>query len=225
MKTTLTSTLKPLYCTASLLCIAMLAMIPLQILLFLLSPPPSSVGGFFVLFQRSPLLGLLSLDFLYLFNNLIVAVLYLALFFLFFHEKPVTVLLALFFGVIGVCCYYSSNPAFEMWTLSSKYAMALPQEKLLYLSAGEGLMAGYAGTSFNTYYVLSTLSLLLFSTVLMKSPQVGRVLGLSGLLSGIFMIIPSSAGTLGLIFSLLSLIPWMVFVTALIPFFRLKGKG
>ena len=81
-------------------------------------------------------------------------------------------------------------------------------------------MAAYTGTAFNTYYVLSTLCLLLFSYALLKSPQFKGSIGLWGLASGFFMIIPSSAGTIGIIFSLLSLIPWVVFVALLMVHFR-----
>jgi hypothetical protein len=198
----------------------MLFIIPMQVLIYVLAPPPESVAGFFQLFSRNPFLGLLSLDFLYLFNNIIVAVIYVALFSLLFRERPVTNILALLFGLIGVACYYPSNPAFEMMTLSHQYIQSAAESQHLYLAAGEAVMAAYTGTSFNTYYVLSTLCLLLFSYALLKSPQFKGSIGLWGLASGFFMIIPSSAGTIGIIFSLLSLIPWVVFVALLMVHFR-----
>lgn len=76
-------------------------------------------------------------------------------------------------------------------------------------------MSRYTGTAFNTYYVLSTICLLLFAYAIMKSPVFKKSVGMWGLVSGFFMIIPSSAGMLGLIFSLLSLIPWIIFVALL----------
>ncbi len=124
-----------------------------------------------------PLLGLLSLDFLYLFNNLIIVVIYLALFILLYQEKPVTVLLAMIFGLIGIACYYPSNPAFEMLTLSSRYFAARPEQQGYFLAADEALMAGYTGTTFDVYYVLSTICLLLFSFALVKSPQFKKSVG------------------------------------------------
>ena len=48
---------------------SMLALIVLQVLVFVLIPPPNSAEGFFELFVRSKFQGLLSLDFLYLINN------------------------------------------------------------------------------------------------------------------------------------------------------------
>ncbi|HOI84752.1 MAG TPA: DUF4386 family protein [Acholeplasmataceae bacterium] len=211
---------QPLYRVAQFLALTMLILIPLQIVIYVIAPPPDTVKGFFELYQQNPFLGLLSLDFLYLFNNMIIVIIYLALFVLLYREKPITVLLALILGLIGIACYYPSNPAFEMLTLSNQYFQALPEQQTIYLAAGEALMAGYTGTTFDVYYVLSTICLLLFAYALIKSHKFKKSVGLWGLASGFFMIVPSSAGVLGMIFSLLSLIPWVVFIALLMINFR-----
>lgn len=211
---------QPLYRIAQFLALTMLILIPLQIVIYVIAPPPDTVKGFFELYRQNPFLGLLSLDFLYLFNNMIIVIIYLALFVLLYREKPVTVLLALILGLIGIACYYPSNPAFEMLTLSNQYFQALPDQQTIYLAAGEALMAGYTGTTFDAYYVLSTICLLLFAYALIKSHKFPKSVGLWGLASGFFMIVPSSAGVLGMIFSLLSLIPWVVFIALLMINFR-----
>ncbi|MEL7648092.1 MAG: DUF4386 family protein [Sedimentibacter sp.] len=211
---------KPLYRVAWYLALVMLILIPTQIIIYVIAPPPDTVKGFFELYQQNPFLGLLSLDFIYLFNNMIIVVIYLALFMLLYEEKPVTVLLALILGLIGIACYYPSNPAFEMLTLSSQYFQAQPEQLNIYLAAGEALMAGYTGTIFDVYYVLSTICLLLFSYAIIKSHRFKRSVGLWGLLSGFFMIVPSSAGVIGMVFSLLSLAPWVVFIALLMTSFK-----
>jgi hypothetical protein len=81
-------------------------------------------------------------------------------------------------------------------------------------------MASYTGTASNVYYVLNTICLLLFSYSILKSSQFKKSVGLWGLASGFFMIIPSSAGLIGMVFSLLSLIPWMVFIALLMINFK-----
>lgn len=211
---------QPLYRIARYTALLMLILITVQIVVYVVAPPPDTVTGLFELYQENPFLGLLSLDFLYLFSNLMVVIIYLALFVLLYQEKPVTVLLALILGLIGIACYYPSNPAFEMLTLSNRYYEALPDVQHAYLAAGEALMAGYTGTTFNVYYVLSTVCLLLFAFTLIKSPRFKKSVGVWGLISGFFMIIPSSAGVLGMIFSLLSLIPWVIFVGLLMVSFK-----
>ncbi len=214
---------RPLFRIAWVLALVMLILIPMQIVTFVVSPPPTTVTGLFELYQQNPFLGLLSLDFLYLFNNVIIVVIYLALSAILYQERPAIVLLALVFGLVGVACYYPSNPAFEMLTLSQKYALAQSEQQIVFLAAGETLLAGYAGTTFNAYYVLSTVSLLLFSYALVKSRQFKPSVGLWGMVSGFFMIVPSSAGMLGMVFSLLSLVPWVVFVALLMVHFKKRS--
>ncbi len=220
MKTALNINFRPLFGLARILTLIMLILIPVQIAIFVIAPPPDTVRGFFELFLQNPLLGLLSLDLIYLFNNAILVIIYLALAVLLFPEKPVTVLVAIVLGLIGIACYYPSNPAFEMLTLSYLYAQALVADQTLYLAAGEALMAGYSGTAFNTYYVLNAICLLLLAYVLLKSPQFKKPVGLFGMAAGILMIVPSSAGIIGMVFSLLSLVPWMGFIALLLPVFK-----
>lgn len=206
------------------LSIVMLLLIPVQILIFIMSPPPDTVVGFFQLFHDNWLLGLLSLDFLYIINNVIMIFIYLALFVRMFDENPSVCLVALVVGLVGVASYFPSNPAFEMLTLSSKYLRALPLEKNHYIAAGETLIAGYTGTSFNVYYVLNAITLLMFSSLILNSLYFSKTIGLWGMASGLLMVIPSSAGQIGMVFSLLSLIPWIMFLSLLIRQFHIFSK-
>ena len=212
---------RPLFKLTNFLIIIMLLIIPLQIIIFSLYPPPNTVEGFFELYKSNVFLGLLSLDFLYLINNTIMIILYLSLFVALYKDSPLTVLIAFILGIVGIVCYYGSNPSFEILNLSRKFFDANINEQIIYIAAGETLLAGYSGTSFNVYYVLNTICLLMFSYTLIKSLIFKKSVGYWALASGFFMIIPSSAGMIGLIFSLLSLIPWVVFIGLL----RLEFKN
>ena len=212
---------RPLFKLTNFLIIIMLLIIPLQIIIFSLYPPPNTVEGFFELYKSNVFLGLLSLDFLYLINNTIMIILYLSLFVALYKDSPLTVLIAFILGIVGLVCYYGSNPSFEILNLSRKFFDANINEQIIYIAAGETLLAGYSGTSFNVYYVLNTICLLMFSYTLIKSLIFKKSVGYWALASGFFMIIPSSAGMIGLIFSLLSLIPWIVFIGLL----RLEYKN
>lgn len=206
------------------LTLAMLLLIPVQIVVFVAFPPPNSVEGFYELFRTQPFLGLLSLDLLYLLNNAILIVVYLAVFFLLVSSKPVTSILALVMGLVGIACYYPSNPSFEMLTLSKHFFAAEPALSQIYLGAGEAVMAAYTGTAFNSYYVLNSVCLILFAYGFLTTPEYKRSIGIWGMASGLLMTIPSSAGTIGMVFSLLSLIPWMVFIGLLLQVFRKNAK-
>jgi len=197
--------------------ILMMFIIPTQVLVFVLIPPPDSVLGFYELFQESALKGLLSLDLLYLLNNLFLIPIYIALYMTLKKNSPTWSLLALILAVIGIATYYPSNPAFEFLTLAKQYDLSTnPNDQVALLGAGEALLAGYTGTAFNAYYVLNALSLFVFSGLMFQSKLYTKTTSVFGLIAAIFMVIPSTAGLLGLIFSLLSLIPWTIFLILLV---------
>lgn len=72
---------KPLFKLGDIACWSMLAIMIIQVLIFIIWPPPENVLDFFTLFAENWFLGLLSLDFLYLVNNTILILIYLALYY------------------------------------------------------------------------------------------------------------------------------------------------
>ena len=201
-----------LYRIAGVATVAMLILIPVQIAIFTIWPTPKNAMEWFQLFQSSWILGLMHLDFLYIINNSIVAVMYLAFYLSLRRKNEALMLIALMTGLLGTAAYYSSNPAFEMLSLSRLFTsnVAEPQRSAL-LAAGQVLIAQWKGTAFDVYYILSAICLILIAAVMFKSAVYGKAMAAIGLSSGILMLIPSTAGTLGLFFSLASLVPWMVF--------------
>jgi len=186
--------------------------IPVQIIIFTLYPPPETTLGFFELFRDNWMMGLLSLDFLYYINNGLLIVVYLGLFASLRKTDFANMLIAITIGFIGIAIYYVSTVGFEMLSVSKQYYStdSIESQQQL-LSVGHGLIARYKGTAFDVYYVLNAITLLLISTTMYKSKDFGKSTATWGLIAGIFMLIPSTAGALGLIFSLISLIPWIVF--------------
>jgi hypothetical protein len=204
-------------------CVAMLVIMAAQMIVFIMWPPPDTVLDLFNLFQKNAFLGLLSMDLLYVVNNSVLILIYLALY---TALKPVdesAALVALVSGLVGIAAYYPSNTAFEMLALSRQYAAALNDaQRLIYQSAGQAMLETYGGTAFDMYYLLNAAALLIFAVLMFRSPSFSKTIAAIGLASGILMTIPSTAGTLGLIFSLASLLPWGVFLVLITPrFFRL----
>ena len=186
--------------------------IPVQIVIFSMYPPPDSVEGFFNLFAHSKWLGLLSLDLLYYINNALLSLVYLALFVALRKVNYSAMLIALMLGLIGIAVYYCSAVGFEMMALSKDFQQNNSVEtSQQILSAGRAILARYKGSAFDVYYVLNAVALIIISLVMFKPTRFGRAAAVWGLIAGIFMIIPSTAGTIGLVFSLISLIPWAVF--------------
>ena len=201
-----------LYQTAGYATIAMLVIIVIQILVFVTSPMPLRIEDWFDLFRRNWLLGLVHLDALYLINNIIVAIMYLAFYVTLKpnHESQMT--LAVLLGLMGIAAYLSSNRSFEMLRLSMLFDSAGSEsQKAVLLAAGQSILLEWQGTAFLVYYVLNGLALILLSLVMLKSPVFGKRTAVIGLMAGFLMVIPSTAGVLGLVFSLASLIPWYVF--------------
>jgi hypothetical protein len=201
-----------LYRTAWILSIVMIIIIPIQIIIFSISYPPESIEGWFELFHNNWFLGLIHLDLLYIIDNIIVAIIYLALYFTLKHENESLMAIALLLGFLGISAYFASNKAFEMLSVSKHYYNSVTDtSRNMYLAVGQMLIFSWKGTAFDIYYVLNGITLLIISCVMFKSNIYGKRTAYVGLVSGILMSIPSTVGTVGLIFSLLSLIPWIAF--------------
>ncbi len=203
---------KKLYKIAGICAFLVVLIIPVQITIFVLFPPPTSALGFIELFNKNSLVGLLSLDFLYYINNALLAVFYLGLFVAMKNIDYTNMLIALILGIIGIAAYYASAVGFEMMSFSKQFYLTdSPESKQQILTLASGLITKYKGTAFDIYYVFNAISLLLMSKTMFKSEYFNKTDSVFGLIAGILMLVPSTAGTIGLIFSLVSLIPWIVF--------------
>ena len=191
----------------------MLAIVPAQILLYVLFPPPGSASGWLDLFASSPLQGLIGLDLLYILNNALLILIYLSLWDICRQTSPGGSLTALVLGLTGIAAYFGSNPAFEMLNLSRRWSLVSSSAgEAAVLGAAEALLAGYTGTAFNAYYLLNDAALWIFAVILYRSNAVGRRVAVAALVSALFMLVPSSFGTPGIVASLLSLPPWCLFL-------------
>jgi len=217
---------KLLYKVAGNASIAMLIIMVIQIIIYVVWPPPETSIEFFNLFQSNWFLGLLSLDLLYIFNNAILVLIYLALYFSLREVNETAMLIGLVLGLVGITAYFASNMSFEILNLSNQYALSTSESyQISLLTAGDALLAIYRGTAFNVYYVLNAVTLLIFSLVMYRSKNFSKTPAIIGLISGVLMSIPSTAGTIGLIFSLASLIPWAFFLVLISrKFFRFSKK-
>ncbi len=201
-----------LYKPGGIAAFLIVCIIPIQIVIYTVSPPPDTSIGFIDLFHKNWIIGLLSLDFLYYINNALLVLVYLALFASLRKIDFAGMLIAVIIGFIGMGIYYASSIGFEMLSVSNQYYSTESLEiKQQLLAVGQGLILRYKGTAFDVYYIFNAITLLLISVTMYKSSDFGKSAATWGLVAGIFMIIPSTAGTIGLIFSLISLIPWIVF--------------
>lgn len=187
-------------------------LIPIQLIIFVVFPPPKTAVEFLNLFQENWFEGMLSLDILYIVNNIILIFVYLGLFAALRKTDFSLILLAITIGLIGIASYFPSTVIFEMQNISNLYVIAENSEiKNQLLASAQTLLANYKGTSFVVYYVLNGFTLLLISRIMLKDSTFTRATAIWGFISGVLMLVPSTFGTIGLIFSISSLIPWIVF--------------
>lgn len=183
-------------------------LIAVQVTLFAFRPPPAGAADTLALFRGSPVLAVLTFDGLYIVNNILVLLLYLALTVVLWSDRRSPAVLGLVLTVVGMAAYMASNPAIELLYLAGYDTSAVDPGTVELLA--QAAIDRSRGTSFLVYYELGAISLLLFGYALLRSEALGRVAGVVALVSGAFMLVPSMVPVVGIPLSLLSLVPWVV---------------
>jgi len=201
--------------------------IPLQVVIFAISPPPETVPEWFALFNSNMWLGLLNMDLLYLFNQAFTVVFMTALFVALREVNPSLAVFSLVIGVFGVLLHTTSNPCFDMLLVSRKYAAATtPAEEAIFLAAGEILLIRWVGTAYSFGYVLGSVGIIGISVVMWQSAVFGRFAATAGTLAGGLWLVPPSFGVVGLAMSFLGLFPAMAWFGAIAwRLFKLESVG
>jgi hypothetical protein len=199
---------KGLYRVGGTAALIMAVFIPIQIIIFIVWPPPSTVIGWFTLFQNNRLLGLLDMDLLLIVDQVLVALVLLALYIVLRRASQSFMAIALTVGLLGIAAYFASTAAFSMLSFSDQYAAATTEaERSMFLTAGQTMLAIYQGTAFDVGYVLEGVALLIIAVVMLRSTLFGKKTAYVGILMGVMSLVPPTAGTIGLLFSFGSLAP------------------
>jgi len=103
---------KSLYRVGGAAALIIVVFIPIQFIVFVAWPPPSTVIGWFTLFQNNRLLGLLDLDLLLIVDNALMALMFLALYAALRRANQSFMAIATTFGFVGVAVYFAS-PEFK----------------------------------------------------------------------------------------------------------------
>ena len=203
-----------LFRLAGICALTVVALIPVQGLVYIVWPPPTTVVDYFSVFQASPLLGFLDLDLLLVLDQLFIIVLLLALYVALKRTDASLMLIGAAAGLLGATLMIVSREAtFSMFSLSQQYALAgSGAERAALEAAGQTLLTIYSGTAFSLGYFLSGLALLLMSTVMLRSPLFTRLTGWAGIAAGATGLVPASMGTLGFVLSFVSLLPLIVWL-------------
>jgi len=207
-----------LYRVGGISALAVLALVPIQMVVFVVWPPPTAVSDWFALFQSNALVGLLDMDLLLMVDFVLLGLFFLALYPALRRTSPSLMAVALTAELVAVATYFASTVAFEMLSLSGQYAAAATDaERSSLLAAGQVMFATWQGTAFDVSYVLAGAAALLAAVVMLRSGTFGRFAAYSGILMGAAALVPPTVGTIGVVLSLVSLLP-------LLPWLFLSGR-
>ena len=92
--------------------------IPLQVVIFMTWPPPTTALGYFTLFQSNPLVALLDLDLLLIVDQVAGIVILLAFYVALRRTNEAAMIVALALGLVATASYFASNTAINMLNLS-----------------------------------------------------------------------------------------------------------
>ncbi len=211
-----------LYTTGAVAAVALVVLTAIQAAVFIAWPPPAfepsaaAVGDWFSMLHDNWLIGLLNLDLLMLVDYPASLLVLVALCVAIRDGSRSLATMGLALGVTGIASYFSIHPAFSMLGLAEQYAAATTDaHRTMLLSAGQAILAAFEGSAFITSYILIAVSGLLVAIAMLQGTTFGRRTAFMGIAFYGMNLVPASAGTLGLVLSLASLIPmviWLVLV-------------
>ncbi len=166
---------KSLYKIGGIAVLLMILIVPIQLAVFSIAPPPSTALDWFELFQDNALLGLLSFELLFIIYGVLAIPLSLALYVALRRTDPVWMALYLSLTIAGSAALFSARPALEMLHLSGQYAATTSEaQRAMYLAAGEGMLATFHGTSYMVTYLLGSITGLILAIVMLRSQIFSR---------------------------------------------------
>jgi hypothetical protein len=176
---------KSLYKVGGVAALIGAAIVPIQMVVFIAWPPPAldaPVSEWFALLQDNPLRGLLNLDLLYLVSWVLLIPVLLALYVALRQVGEAVMVIAAATGFVAIVVFCTSIVGVEMLFLSNRYTAATTEaEQLIYLAAGQAMLATYQGTPFHVSLILGALALVAISAVMLRNTTFSRVTAWAGI--------------------------------------------
>jgi hypothetical protein len=215
-----------LYRVAGISALVTAVLILLQMIVFIIWPPPSTAIDYFNLFQDNALLGLLALDLLYVIDNVLLIPILLAFYVAIRRANESFMMVATAIGTVGIVALLASNPAVNMQFLSRQYtAAATDAQRSLFLAAGEAMLAVYSGTAYHVSLILGSVALVIISIVMLQSKLFSKATVYMGILANLLALglyVPK-IGIYILLFSVVFLLVWYILITQRL--FQLGKQG
>jgi hypothetical protein len=192
---------------------------------------PASTEAWFLLFQRSKLLGLFYLNFLDIISIMLLGVMFLALYAALRDIDPSSMSVAAFFSLLGVIAFVVPRIAMlSLMTLSDQYAIATTEvERMHLLAAGEALGSLGTPTPQTVGFFFMSIGVLIISIVMLQGKAFTKVAAWFGILASLLtftddisIVLAPTPSTPLMIASGLFWIPWWVMIG--IGLLRLAGR-
>lgn len=223
------ATFSLLYRVAAVAAVATVVVTIVQIVLGLLWPPPdftptaAAAVDILTMAQANPALTFLRLDGLMVLDYILLVVVYLALYAALRPSNPSLMLLATGLALVAITLYLTTNPAATMLVLAGQYS-ASDAGQAGVISAAQAVLVNFQGTAFLVHYIVMGIAGILVGLAMLRSDVFSRNTALAGLAQGAMMLVPVTFGTIGLLFALGSLIPFILwFVLIALQLLRLSA--
>ncbi len=205
-----------LYKVAGMSALVTAVLIVVQMIVFIIWPPPSTSIDYFKLFQDNALLGFLSLDLLYVIDNVLLIPILLALYVALRKTNESFMVIGTALGFVGIAALFASNPAANMHFLSGQYAAAATDaQRALLLAAGEAMLAVNSGTAYHVSLILGSVALVIIPIVMLQSIIFSKATAYMGILANVLALgfyVPK-IGIYNLLFSVIFLLVWYILIT------------
>ena len=141
------------------------------IILFFGDPYPTTIEGWFALFQRSKLLGLWYLNALDIVSFALLGIMFLALYVALRRARPSWMLIALYLALLGVVVFIVPRVlTLSVLPLSDLHAAATTEaQRTMYLTAGEALSQVTTATPQTLGFLFMAVAGLIISVVILRS--------------------------------------------------------
>jgi len=178
---------KGLYKVGGAAALIVTVLLTIEIIVFTAYPLPSTVIGYFTLFQTNRLLGLLNLYLLEILAYALFVPMFLALYVALRRANESYMALATTLAIIGIAVFLATNNPFSMLSLSDQYAAATTDaQRSLFLAAGQAILANTnqrAVEGFNLGLLLVSVAGLIVSAVMLRSNIFSKVTAYVGILA------------------------------------------
>jgi hypothetical protein len=152
-----------------------------------LYPQPSTVSGWFMLFQSNWIIGLLDFWGLEIPMYVMFALVFLALYLVLRRGSEGLMAVAVIFVLLGTGVFLATNNPFTMLSLSNQYATATTEaQRSALLAAGQAILANTSQRAvggFNLALLLVSVAGLITSWVMLRSKPFGRLTAYVGIVA------------------------------------------